>query len=447
MELFGPSSLDTSSPASNPGRLVNLWADKVEAGGKTRRLLRSAAGMTSFARTGSLFVRDAFTLDTAVFAVVNDRLYRCTSGAAALCGAVEPGPTASISRNGTVATVVSGGRYYNWNGSTLSTPSAGAFSNFGSVGFLAQRTLLSELNGNRWCWSDIAAPQTLDGLNYAVAESRDDKIIRLMVSSGIVMLFGELSTEMWSVTGQGGANAFALLPGAVMDTGLKAFGLAVQTDGAVFLVGDDNIAYMAAGNSWAPVSTAPVNTALKDGQPERCVYWEDRGHKFCAIVFADRPAWVFDLATREWWERAEGVSYARWRATASARLGDLWIIGANDGNLYSLGGVTDDGGVLCREATGYPMIRNNDWFTLAELELFTGHGFQVMDRPASITLETSRDGIVFGRAMTRSLGMDGDFQKRVLFRGLGRHRQIVPRVTMTDEVDIPLYADARVRVA
>jgi hypothetical protein len=443
LEFVGSSARDASSVGSNPSRLVNLWADKVEAGGKTRRLLRSTAGMVAFAFTDSIFVRAMMEMDGSIILVANDGLYRAFGGVANRLGTVEPGENVAISRNLGTVTLTTGGRYYTWDGA-LTEPTPGAFSMFGSVGFMAGRTLLTEAGGNKWCWSDIADPGTLPALNVATAEQHDDKIVRLMVIAGTVMLFGERSTELWAVTGEGGAAAFALLPGSVKGVGLKSFGLVTPAGEGAFIVGSDDIAYLVSGSSWIPVSNAAVNDAIKTGNPTRCFYWEDRGHKFVALGFSDRPAWVYDIATGEWFERAEGVDYQPWRAACSVKLGADWIVGADDGRLYTLGGVMDNDEVLSREATSFPIYMDGQWFSVAELEMFTGAGFHA--GTASLVLEPSKDGIIWGRSRSVDLGLDGDFGKRAIFRALGRYRQFVAKVTLTD-ADIPIYADCRVRFA
>ena len=436
---------DSSSPASNTSRLINLYREPVGAGGKTQHLLRAVMGMEALTSLPGVFTRDMFSYEGSAIVMVAGALYQVTEGGVLPIGAIDAGDTGNISRNGKIVTAVSGGKYYAWNPDTLSLtePAAGPLGLLGSVDFLAGRTLLGEAGGNRFCWSDIADPYTLNGLNFATAEQRDDDLVRLIVSNGMVMLFGERSTELWSVTGQGGASAFALLGGSVVDRGLLAFGLACRVEGGIFLVGSDGIAYVVGGNTWQAVSTPAVNTAIKDGEPASCVTWNDRGHKFAAITFADRPAWVYDFATNEWHERAEGQG-SPWTARASAQINGIWTVGTDGGDIYSLTNAPQDmGGPLWRRATSYAVFNGGKWFTVAEAEFFMGQGYQ--GGPANIMLEVGR-GETFGGAQIMSIGGAGDFGKRMMFRALGRHQTMVARLTMTDPYDIPIYSDAEVRI-
>ena len=157
----GQSSRDASSPASNTGRLVNLWREPVAAGGRTQHLLRAAMGMELLADLDGVFTRALFAYSSdALIALVAGGLYKVSGDGVLPIGAVDAGETGQISRNGKYATVVSGGKYYVWNPDTLALtePAAGPITTLGSVDYLAGRTLLGEAGGFRFCWSDIADP-------------------------------------------------------------------------------------------------------------------------------------------------------------------------------------------------------------------------------------------------------------------------------------------------
>lgn len=445
ISFVGQSMSDTSSPASNTSRLVNLFREPVGQGGRTQHILRAVMGMEAFATLDGVFMRDMFSYDDSVIALFDGRLFNVTESGASPIGTVASGLTGNISRNGAIVTAVTGGKYYAWNPATttLSEPAPGAFTDFGSVDYLAGRTILSEAGGKRFCWSDIADPYTLNGLNFASAEQRDDNLVRVIASNGMLMLFGERSTELWAPTGSGGASAFALLGGSVIDRGLMAFSLACRVEGGVFMVGSDGIAYVVGGNAWQAVSTPAVNTAIKESDPQSCFFWQDRGHKFAAISFSDRPAWVYDFATNEWFERATGQGEP-WAARASAPLGASWLVGTIDGAILKLTNAPQDrGGPLWRQAVSLPVFNGGKWFTLANVEFFLGQGYQ--NSTAQIMLEIGR-GETFGGAQILSLGGAGDFGRRAKFHALGRHQMAVARLTITDPVDIPIYSDAEVRI-
>jgi hypothetical protein len=443
VRLFGYAARSPLDPVANPANLVNLYPEPAPEGSRTGALMRSAVGMSAWADAGEPWCAAMFPMDDRLYGVFGDTIYSFDGSANSVAvGAVQRGE-ASLSRNGAVLTVASGGEYYNVSAGVVTSPAAGAFDQFGSVAFMAGRTILTERGGQRFQWSDVNAPATLDGLNFGLADQRDDDLVRVMNASGSLMLFGERSTEIWGATGAGGANAFALIPGAVRDTGLAGFDLVTPAAGAVFLVGNDGIAYIAAGTEWRAVSTPPVNRAIEAGRMRACVYWEDGGHKFAAIVFTDRPAWVYDLATGLWHTRAEGSAEDAWRITAAVLWDGRWHFGGADGRVYrATRDGTDAGGVYYRRATSLPLARDGQWFGVSRLSVGASNGAQPVE--ARLMLEVSRDGVTWGPAVARSLGFDGDYLKRAEWRALGRAKQMTFRVSMADPCDFSLWSDAEV---
>ena len=433
--IFGPTARDQNNPAVNPSRLVNLFREPVMGGGISSHILRSAQGMKLFRAAPELFCRDMIDMNGVIYAVIGSGLYR-VSDTTTKVASLHAAP-AEIARNGDLVTVVSGDQFFVWDGEAVETPT-GAITDFGSVTYLAGRTVLSEANGTRFQWSDIADPKTLPGLNFASAEQRDDKLLRVMAVNGVLMCLGERSTEIWAPTNAGAADAFALIPGAVLDTGIKARALAVAINGGAFLVGSDGVAYVASGTTWEPVSTPAVNAAVDASEPQRCVYWEHAGHKFAAITFRSRLAWVFDLATKEWFER--GLD-GDWPIACSCGFNGDWVFGGDDGAIYApvLDG-TDFGRPMVRQATSGLLYDAGNYRTLSEIEFNASYGAQ--DIEASLALEISRDGVRWGEPRVCSVGKAGDYSKRAIFRRLGAYRKWAFRLTLTDACDFALYSDA-----
>lgn len=435
------SARDDSSISSNPARLVNLYPEPVSTGGRSSALLRPCYGMSQIADLDGIFIRSMYEFDGYIYAIMPGAIYRTDAAGTVKLGNAASGETGAISRNLAAITGCIGGAYYVWDTATdtLSSPPTGPVSSVAWVEYLAGRTIIGEVGTSKFAWSDIADPSTFDGLNFAEAEAREDASTRGLVLGNNLYIFGEKTTEIWGASGSG-VNAFAPL-GIVLDRGLKSFGLICTVDNAFFMVGNDDIAYVMVGNGYQAISTPAVNTALRDSDPRACIFWEERGHKFAAITFSDRPAWVYDFTTQVWWERSEGPGRRPWRARASAKLGD-WVIGGDDGTLYSMREIETDAELLLyREATSFPLDRDFQWFTVAELEIQTGAGFVT----GEIALEIG-DGVSFGLSQGEALAPVGNFAQRCIFRALGRHRIFVARVSMTGPL-VPIYGDCRVRLA
>lgn len=432
---FGQSARDADNIAAAPSRLLNCYREPTAEGGMT---LRPAPGQALAYNLGGAFVRAMQEIDGDLHAVGAGRLWRLGATAVDL-GAIPGGDTCLSGNNGDV-TVTAAGRYFVWDGTTLTEPTAGAFSAFGAHDYIGNYTVLTEAGGRRFQWSDIADASTLPGLNFSTADGRDDLLVRPLAIDGALWLWKQHSHEVWYLTGQAGAAAFERLAGGVKDIGLKAFGLVCRFPGGVFLIGDDGRAHIA-GIPLRPVSTPAVETAIEQGDLLACVAYEDEGHTICAITFADRPAWCYDLATGEWHERAEGLSLMRWEVTATAKGAGTWYAGRNDGRITRLEQRDDDVGVpVIREATTRAAeSADGERFTVWELEAYPRRGFVA----GSISLSMSRDGgVTWGAEKARPYGPAGNTAGRVVWRNLGRFRRASARLRW----DTAIAIDARLRV-
>jgi len=441
LQFFAPAARDSDNIAANPSRLVNCYAEPVVAGGRAQYAIKSVLGLMPFSSFPGVFTRALGEIDGKLFAVAGERLQEvATDGGYTTRGVIPDDENTTIAGNNGGVTVVSGGAYYLWNGTTLSNPTAGAFSSFGSHDYIGNYTVLTELNGRRFQWSDVADPNDLPGLNFSTADGRDDNLIRPFAINGVLYLFKETSHEVWYVTGGAGAAAFERQAGGVVDVGLKAHNLITRIPGAAFFVGDDNRAHLVAGQL-QPVSIPPVETAIKDCQPKLCFTYEDEGHTFCVITFRDCPAWVYDVALGEWHERAEGVTLDPWTASCSVKWRGAWYCGRNDGKMFQFASIgTDDNGPLVRQATSKTLYQDGQRFIVSQIELFPRQGFQ----DATLELEISRDGgLTWTPSKPRAIGPVGNYGGRVIWRNLGQCRQITARARFSEAQAFTMLAEGR----
>lgn len=444
LEFVGQSAQDSDNIQANPSRLLNLYREATSGqGGKTEYVLKAVPGSTYLAGLGGVWVRAMAEIGDMLYVLCNGRLYEIEAdGKVNNLGAATDSAEGSISGNNGDVVAVIGGNYYHWDGATLTEPTPGAFSSFGSVTYLGNYTILSELNGRTFQWSAVADATDLPGLNFSTADGRDDNILRVMGINGVLYIFKAKSHEIWYLTGQSNASAFERQVGGVVDVGLNGFAQICQFDGGAFFVGDDGRAYLLAGGA-RPVSTPAVETAIATKSPLACITYDDEGHTFCAIVFDDAPAWVYDVATGEWHERAQGADFGPWQASVSAKAFGVWHIGRDGGEVLVLGRTNTDGGVpLSRRAISRPLYMDGQRFSVQEIEIFPRQGFDA----ASVMLRLSRDnGHTWTSPKVRSWGV-GQYAQRIIWRAQGQARQLVAEITMTDAVECPINATARVKV-
>lgn len=462
LEFCTRSARDADNRQATGERLINLYPEPLPEGGRAQFALKAVPGLASIVNLGSVFVRAMANVPRYVDgkSAPSDRLMMLNGGSLkeiAPDGSVQTrstipdDPQSTISGNNGDVTVVASGRYFVRRNNLLLEPSPGAFSEFGAVEFLGDYTILTERGGRRFQWSDLADATTLPGLNFATAETRDDAILRPIAIAGNLWLFKQSCIEVWQRTGLSGENAFSLIAGAVLETGLKAHGLICKIPNGAFLVGDDGIAYVTGGAQLQPVSTPAVEDALRSGEPTNCMYYEDRGHKFCVIRFDNRPAWVFDIATGMWHERASGTDGA-WAAQAMAYCYGEWHVAALDGLLYrtanNLKDDTTGSGYLSRRAVSRPLFMQGPRFRVPLIELYGTTGTTTAVEAPQFMVRFSRDGgMTWGTERKVNAGKQGVHGARMPLRSVGQARVLVAEVTMTDSTDVTLWSSARVELA
>jgi hypothetical protein len=362
------------------------------------------------------------------------------AGAPSILGSLG-GSNATISGNNSYVTFVCGGVYGVWDSAAWSIPATGAFSGFGSHDYIGNYTVLTEANGSRFQWSDLADPKTLGGLNFSTADGRDDKCVRPMSVNGALYIFKETSFEVWYLTGSAGAEAFERQSGGVVDVGLKAHDLICKIPQGAFFVGSDGRANILSGQV-KPVSIPAVETSIRDEGPLACWTYEDEGHTFCGISFHTRPAWVYDISTGEWHERASGINNGPWPTTSSTKHNGAWYVMQNSKGVLKLSVANADvDGPLVREATSMTLYQDGKRFVISLLELFPRQGFSAN----GLDLFVSKDGgLTWGEPKSLAIGPVGAYGQTVRKRGLGQFRQITAKVRFSENAPFSMMAEGRI---
>jgi hypothetical protein len=432
LEFVGQSLRNGAYPQGNPSRLVN-WYRVPNGNGMT---LRSVLGMEAFSSLSGAYARAAARIDGRFLVVFGGGLWEVTAdGAATKLADIPDSPETTIAGNNGRVTVCANGDYFVWNDTleALTSPSTGAFNNVGSVEFFGQRTVLTERNGRRVQWSGLAAPSQFNALDFATTESRDDANIRAVSFGSELWIFKRQSVERWAPD----AGGLYAIPGATIDKGLRAFDLVTRADFGGFFISDDNKAYIcAAGGTLEVVSTPAVEWSIVNEAPDRVFYYQDEGREFCVIRFPSRPAWVFDLTTREWHERSQ--QSGAWDVKMAVNAFGGWY-GVDDvGTVAKLARVNADlGQPLVRTAVSNVMPGDGARPRIKRFgaRCLTGTGGQ-------IGMATSRDrGLTFSDLSYRSVGAVGEYETRPEWRALGQFRNVTVLLRTADPIDVEASAE------
>lgn len=438
-EFVGSSTRDPDSTWSSTSRLINCYREPV---GDGKFVLKSDLGLRRLTDLPGVFCRAMKTIEGVLYVIQGGNFMSVTeAGITTLIGTVSDDENTTISSNNGIITIVAGGSYYTWDGTTLSQPATGAFSDFGSVTYIGNLTVLTEREGSRRLqWSDIADPSTLGGLSFATANARDDNVIRSEPIAGGLWVFKETSIEKW---GQNGAD-LEPIRGGTIERGLKAFKLLTNMPDGVAFVSNDNKVRIAP--SMTVISSVPVETSISEQDPSGMFYYQDEGHEFLVLTFNDRPSWKFDLFTGEWSERGEGVGYSPWTARACAPAYGRYYIGTDSGVLAYLDRINMDlDQPLIRTAVGRTIENESRTFKVPEFEILARVGYS---EGATMELYTSRDRAqTFGDSKPKSLGDLGEFETRLRWTALGAFKRFTPMLRWSSADEITVSANAFLRIA
>lgn len=491
LDLFGPPGKDAKGRPQGTSRLVNVYR---VPGERSPAICRPVPGMTRVASLRGSLMRAMLPVRGRLVAAHGGALWRLgPDGAPARLRTIPDAPDTTLATMDGAVLAVAGGAYrvYTAGGSEADPDAQGevdnaiVFDGVGSVTVVAQRAVLTERFGRTVQWSAPANPLSFDPLDFATAEQRDEPIIRAAAVGPELWLFKGTHFERWSPTGD--VRGFAYLPGSLTELGLMSFNLLAETPRGAFLVGADGRAYLAGTEGTQALSDGTVESHIADAPPHAVLFTRYEARDVCALVWADRPAWVCDLATGEWHERAQGGTDGPWRAVAAAEAEGVRYVGDDRGRVYALGPtVEDDGEPLHRLMVSRALRNENRPFRVARFEALAHTGSGNVDgavafraglaldfnadgnpdgalalgddaglladasagREPGVSLRVSRDdGATWSDPKPRSLGNLGERETRLVWRALGRFRSFTAELRCAEPLDVAIDATAFIDLA
>lgn len=444
---------------------INLYLEMSESGtSKSPACLIGTPGYKLWAElvsSGTVRGLYRFTPDIAV-AVVGGSVYKITRSpfSTTLIGSiVSRTSTVAMADNGTVIMMVTGfveGYYIDPVAGTVVSIGSVDFIGGNGVGFIGGRFVWNKLGTGQWQYTEPYST-AIDPLNFYTAESSPDALSTLVVNHSEVWLPGPDSVEVWALTGDN-TDPFARIQGAQMETGIDAPNSLAKMDNTIFWLGGDargrGIVLKAVGYSQAQrVSTHAVEYAISqygDITDAQAFAYQQEGHTFYVLTFPTAgKTWVFDAATGLWHERvfrAEDGTYQRIRANCQMSFDGATIVGDYlSGRLYrfDLDTYTDVGGVPIPRVRACPHLSSDlkqQLFHSLQIDMQTGVGLssgQGSD-PQAMLQWSDDGGHTWSNEAWAPIGRLGEYRTRVRWRRLGRGRDRIFRVVITDPVKVVL---------
>jgi hypothetical protein len=337
----------------------------------------------------------------------------------------------SIADNG-IEIVVVGGNGYSFDSLAVTQITSPAYYPSDTVTFQDGYFIFNRSGTGQFFISGLYAV-TFDATMYATAEGSPDNIVGLVSTHQHLWLFGTKSIEVWYNSGDS-LFPFDRIQGSFSLRGCINYKTIATTNNEVFWVGDDNVVYVSNGYTPTPISTPAIEyrLATRGTKDFRAFTYTEEGHYFYVLTIDGLTTLVYDMKTALWHTRESLASTWGIRNIVADEQGVLLGADISSGNIYnvSLDYYTENGQTILRTAETSPFSNGVDYFTLNKFEIDMETGKSLPSIEDTITLSFSDDGgFTFNNDHTISLGAEGDRKKRIIWRRLGRHRNLTIRVT------------------
>jgi hypothetical protein len=464
LEGFIGPTYALSAPSAGAQRLVNLYPEVHEAGLRKGNVARfvGTPGLRLRATLGDGPIRGIHKASTGqLFVVSGARVYEVFSDwtSSLRSGSLDTfAGRVTMADDGTRVVIGAGG------GTSYQVPVAAG----SAVAAIAD----TDEPGGHVAWQDgyfiHTVPDTgqfqiselnslsYDALDVATAEGRPDRLVMVLSVARMVWLFGTETTEVWWNSGNPDFP-FERNQAAFLEVGTAAAGTCVRAGGSVAWLGSDErgegTVWHAQGFQPVRISTHAVETALSGYErlSEASAFaYQQSGHEFyqLSVPASDNDSggtWVYDFSTGMWHERSylSETGEKPHRAWVGAvAFGEVVVGDREDGRLYTydLNYYSDDGEPIrrMRQAAHVSQDEKEIVYHSFELQAQMGVGLQTgQGSSPTVYLSWSDDGgSTWSNEHRASLGASGKFKNRALWRRLGKSRDRVFRVSMSDPVPV-----------
>jgi len=359
----------------------------------------------------------------------------------------------SISDNGIAVYIVDGANRYSYilnTGVFTALPaSEGAFQGGITVGIVDNYFVYNRPDSNQWAASD-ALSTTTQPLSFTSMLGDPSHTKALICDHREVWVLGESYSEVWVDVGSF-PFPFQIVPGTSIQSGCAApFSVARLGNSFAFVSRNrrgQSVALQMNGYQAERISTSAVENDLQDDDISDAIgfTYQVRGHEFWVVTFPSaNKTWVYDASTKFWhkWRYWKNGAYQRHRANCYAFFNDIPIVGDfENGKLYSLEPdlYTDDGNVIRRMRRCPHLVSDFQRVYHSDLQLqfqpgvglSTGQGYN----PQAMLRWSNDGGSTWSGEHWVSIGKQGQYKNRAIWRRLGWARDRIYEVVITDPVN------------
>lgn len=442
-------------------KTINLYPEMSGSGtSKSIAMLIGTPGLKLFKNTlPGIAVRGIIRINSnQVIVIAGNQAYSMTAaGVITVFSTVAAGTTpVSMAYNGQVVMMVDGTNGYIISPSALTSNQIVDVNFHGAdkVDFIGGYFVWNRPGTQQFQWwgpyALFATP--IDPLDFASAEGSPDAILSLIVDHNELWLLGENSTEVFALDGNAD-TIFSRINGAFIEQGIAAKNSIAKMDNTLIWLASDDRGFgtvqKTQGYTPQRISDHALELAIQSYSTisDAVAYtYQQEGHYFYMLTFPTANAtWCFDTSTGLWHQRAyrdpTTGQLGRHRSLCHVNFaGKQLVTDYANGNIYSLDldTYTDNGDILPAIRQCPHIATGNQWefFSRLWVDMQTGVGLvSGQGSDPVMLLEWSDDGgATFPNAMTVKIGKMGERKARAIFRRLGKSRDRVWRVSITDPV-------------
>ena len=310
----------------------------------------------------------------------------------------------------------------------------------------------SKPNSQFWAASDLLSPIT-DPLSFASKDGSPDDLVALIVDRREVYLLGEMSSEVWIDSG-GVPFPFTRIPGTSTQQGIAARWSCARMGNSFAYVSKNNRgeATIVRMNGYFPerISTHAVETTLVNQNVSDALAWtyQLEGHEVYVVTFPsvgeNGLTWAFDNTTglwHKWLYRNNLNQFERHRGNCCAFFNQQILVGDyENGKIYQLSReyYTDDGQPI-RRIRRAPHILSDlqrQYFHELQIQFQPGVGLSTGqgEDPQAMLRWSNDGGSTWSNEYWTSIGRQGKYLNRAIWRRLGWSRDRVFEVSISDPV-------------
>jgi hypothetical protein len=328
----------------------------------------------------------------------------------------------------------------------------GPFEGGGTVDITDNYFVYNKPESQLWAASDLLSPIT-DPLSFASKDGSPDDLVAIIVDRREVYLLGEMSSEVWIDSG-GVPFPFTRIPGTSTQQGIAAKWSCARMGNSFAYVSKNNRgeAMIVRMNGYFPerISTHAVETTLVNQNVSDALAWtyQLEGHEVYVVTFPsvgeNGLTWAYDNTTglwHKWLYRNTLNQFERHRGNCCAFFNQQVLVGDyENGKIYQLGRnfYTDDGAPIrrIRRAPHITSDLQRQYFHELQIQFQPGVGLSTGqgEDPQAMLRWSNDGGSTWSNEYWTSIGKQGKYQNRAIWRRLGWSRDKVFEVSISDPV-------------